>query len=131
MTEEKMREALEWYGEQARLARLIHSEGDSGRHALAEDGGKRARAALSTKQEAGREAMSDIVERLRAACNGHPHAKIPWPHRVLHEGADEIERLREALIDARVFVVNYSDQRYGAKAFEVAKKIDLALSVQP
>jgi len=42
-----VREALEWYGEQARLARLIHSEGDAGRHALAEDGGKRARAALS------------------------------------------------------------------------------------
>lgn len=39
----------------------------------------------------------DIVERLRVACNGHPHAKIAWPHRVLHEGADEIERLRCAL----------------------------------
>lgn len=43
-----VREALAWYGEQACLARLIHSEGDAGRHALAEDGGKRARAALST-----------------------------------------------------------------------------------
>lgn len=42
----RLREALEWYGEQARLARLIHSEGDSGRHALASDGGRRARAAL-------------------------------------------------------------------------------------
>lgn len=39
-------EALKWYGEQARLCRLVHSEGDKGRHALAEDGGKRARAAL-------------------------------------------------------------------------------------
>lgn len=38
--------ALEWYGEQARLARLIHGEGDKGRNALAADGGKRARAAL-------------------------------------------------------------------------------------
>ncbi|HEY5793428.1 MAG TPA: hypothetical protein VIU82_00310 [Bosea sp. (in: a-proteobacteria)] len=37
--------ALEWYGEQARLARLIHSEGDAGRHALANDGGRRAREA--------------------------------------------------------------------------------------
>lgn len=43
--------------------------------------------------------MSDIAERLRAACNGHPHAKIPWPHRVLHEAADEIERLR-AIVSA-------------------------------
>lgn len=40
-------EALDWYGEQARLARLIHSEGDAGRHALAEDGGKRARSVLA------------------------------------------------------------------------------------
>lgn len=42
-----LREALEWYGEQARLARLIHSEGDAGRHALAADGGKRAREVLA------------------------------------------------------------------------------------
>ncbi|MCW1844197.1 hypothetical protein [Prosthecomicrobium hirschii] len=50
---ERMRAALEWYGENARLARLIHIEGDKGRHAIADDGGKRARAALS-EQEAGR-----------------------------------------------------------------------------
>lgn len=44
---ERLRAELEWYGEQARLARLIHSEGDEGRHALAADGGKRARDALN------------------------------------------------------------------------------------
>lgn len=38
---------LAWYGEQARLARLIHSEGDMGRHALQADGGKKAKAALA------------------------------------------------------------------------------------
>lgn len=43
---ERLRKALEWYGEQARLARLIHSGGDKGRHALAEDGGRRARSEL-------------------------------------------------------------------------------------
>jgi hypothetical protein len=43
-----MREALGWYGEQARLARLIHSEGDAGRNALAADGGNRARATLAS-----------------------------------------------------------------------------------
>lgn len=43
-----LREALAWYGEQARLARLIHSEGDAGRHALQADGGKRARTALAS-----------------------------------------------------------------------------------
>lgn len=46
-TEERLRNALAWYGEQARLARLIHSEGDPGRWALAEDGGKRAREVLA------------------------------------------------------------------------------------
>jgi Lar family restriction alleviation protein len=44
-------EALAWYGEQARLCRLIHSEGDSGRHALSDDGGKRALAAIAQAQE--------------------------------------------------------------------------------
>lgn len=43
----RLREALEWYGEQSRLARLIHSEGDAGRHAIAKDGGMRARVALT------------------------------------------------------------------------------------
>lgn len=38
--------------------------------------------------------MADIIERLNEACNGHPHAKIPWPHRLLHDARDEIERLR-------------------------------------
>ena len=41
--------------------------------------------------------MSDIVERLRQAANGHPYAKIAWPHRVLIDAAHEIERLRVAL----------------------------------
>ncbi len=41
---------LAWYGEQARLCRLIHSEGDAGRNALAADGGKRAQAVLARAQ---------------------------------------------------------------------------------
>lgn len=36
----------------------------------------------------------DIVARLYAACNGHPHAKIAWPHRLLHDAVKEIETLR-------------------------------------
>ncbi|HEV7352546.1 MAG TPA: hypothetical protein VGN74_05395 [Brevundimonas sp.] len=43
---EKDREALLFYAEQSRLARLIHSEGDAGRQAISEDGGKIARARL-------------------------------------------------------------------------------------
>lgn len=46
---ERMRETLEWCGEQSRLCLLIHSEGDSGRNALSADGGKRASAALAEK----------------------------------------------------------------------------------
>jgi hypothetical protein len=42
-------EALRWYGEQSRLARLIHSEGDAGRHAIAADGGNRAAAVLAKR----------------------------------------------------------------------------------
>lgn len=48
-------------------------------------------------REAGEAAGSALSLRLRQACNGHPHAKIPWPHRLLHEAADEIERLQTAI----------------------------------
>lgn len=35
--------------------------------------------------------------RVRQLCNGHPYARIPWPHRALHQAADELNRLdREA-----------------------------------
>lgn len=45
----RLREALAWYGEQTRLCRLIHREGDEGRDNLSNDGGQRARAALEQK----------------------------------------------------------------------------------
>lgn len=45
-------EVIAWYGEQARLARLIHSEGDDGRAALSADGGNRARTFLATHRNA-------------------------------------------------------------------------------
>lgn len=34
--------------------------------------------------------MSDINERLKEACAGHPNAIIPWPHRLLHDAIDHI-----------------------------------------
>ena len=46
----RLRAELAWYGEQSRLARLIHSGGDAGRRALQADGGNRARAALAQKE---------------------------------------------------------------------------------
>lgn len=48
---DRLAKELEWYGEQSRLARLIHSEGDAGRNAIASDGGKRARAALQQETQ--------------------------------------------------------------------------------
>jgi len=42
--------ALTWYGEQSRLARLIHREGDTGRAAIASDGGRRAAEAIAKAQ---------------------------------------------------------------------------------
>lgn len=46
---------LAWYGEQARLCRLIHREGDAGRQALSDDGGKRANAILTRIEGESRE----------------------------------------------------------------------------
>lgn len=43
----------------------------------------------------------DLVERLNAHCVGHPYSKIEWPHRLLHDSRDEIERLRSQLASAR------------------------------
>lgn len=40
------------------------------------------------------EAVAGLVERLKEACSGHPHAKIAWPHRLLHEAVEAIVALR-------------------------------------
>ena len=45
----------------------------------------------------------DIADQLRAACVGHTHAKIRWPHRLLHNAAEEIDRLRAALVRVQNF----------------------------
>lgn len=44
-------EVVQWYGENARLCRLIHSGGDTGRQSLSNDGGKRALAFLARIKE--------------------------------------------------------------------------------
>ena len=41
--------------------------------------------------------MTDILQRLQEACVGHPHAKIPWPHRLLHDAVAEIDKLRQQI----------------------------------
>lgn len=42
---------------------------------------------------------ADLVARLLEACNGHPHAKIPWPHRLLHEAVDAIRKMHAEIAD--------------------------------
>lgn len=42
----------------------------------------------------------DLAQRLLDACVGRP-AKIPWPHRILHEAAEAIKHLRLELTEAR------------------------------
>jgi hypothetical protein len=49
---DELRDGLAWYGEQSRLARLIHSEGDAGRNAIANDGGRRAARLLAGRDAA-------------------------------------------------------------------------------
>lgn len=38
-----------------------------------------------------------IIDDLRSACEGHPHAKIAWPHRLLHEAIEALESAHAAL----------------------------------
>lgn len=116
-----LEEALRWYGEQARLARLIHSEGDAGRHALAADGGKRALAALSTSPDV----SSDGREDAALAELDRPH--LAALHRLQHEreplakpklggsitgwAAEEIAALRAAHSASADYVAGQRDMR--------------------
>jgi hypothetical protein len=75
-----------------------------------------------------------LAERLRASCVGHPHAKIPWPHRLLHEAADgEIRRLREASQAAfDCFSANaFDDLSADERRVCTALKLALAPALQP
>lgn len=72
-------------------------------------------------------AKDDLIERINAACVGHPHAKIPWPHRLLHECRDRIEalegecaELRGRHEEARDKLANMTDRC--AEAWDAASK---------
>jgi len=52
--------------------------------------------------------MSDIVERLNDHCVGHPYSKIEWPHRLLHDARNEINRLRTIEKAARDYYLGYA-----------------------
>lgn len=70
----------------------------------------------------------DLSKRLRAECNGHPHAKIKWPHRILHEAADEIDRLTSAPERARKAVEGMRPAGSMIYAYQLNRMIDRALS---
>lgn len=58
--------------------------------------------------------MSELTDRLKAACNGHPSAKIAWPHNLLHDAIRELDRkddlIKELvdLVDTALNVVHLS-----------------------
>ena len=63
--------------------------------------------------------MSDeLIDELRAACNGHPHAKIGWPHRLLHDAADRIEEMSMLLGEAYQVVGQFADYLPDEKALD-------------
>lgn len=45
-------------------------------------------------------ADGEICARLLSACTGHPHALIPWPHRLLHDAVSHISDLTRRLAEA-------------------------------
>ncbi len=78
--------------------------------------------------------LDKLANDIRALCNGHPHAKIAWPHRELHALADRaqalarrdgveepvgdvIEGVRDAIKGLRAHVsAIQTDKRVGANA---------------
>lgn len=60
----------------------------------------------------------DIVERLRDACVGQP-AEIPWPHRLLHDAADEIASLRKQLAGLNDFRAQWQERTRGGYEYEI------------
>ena len=73
----------------------------------------------------------DLVDRLLKACNGHPHALIPWPHRILHDAVAHIqaqavriaqltEAWQKAADEADAIAESY-DMLKGAWATDLAK----------
>lgn len=58
---------------------------------------------------------AELIKRLREACNGHPNALIPWPHRLLHDAADALQ----AAIDAPEQPGGFAD----ADAMDAAWKV--------
>jgi hypothetical protein len=83
-----LEKALDWYGENARLARLIHAEGDLGRYNLAHDGGDRARQALSQSPTT---SLAEHDKRVRAETLEEAAKVAEWAHMVPPDGGSPTE----------------------------------------
>lgn len=57
-----------------------------------------------------------LIVRLRAACNGLPGAVIAWPHRILHEAAEEL-----AAANARIAELEARCAKYKADSTRLDK----------
>ena len=47
---------------------------------------------------------AELAQRLRENCVGHPNARIPWPHRILHDAAALIEAQAQEIAELRAAV---------------------------
>lgn len=73
---------------------------------------------------------ADIIQRLKAACNGHPNAQIPWPHRLLHDAIAEIERGRRIEDAARSMNLRICGGELSCSEPDLVR-LDAALSDNP
>ena len=53
----------------------------------------------------------EICARLLSACTGHPHALIPWPHRLLHDAVSHISDLTRRLAEVEAELADMRHQR--------------------
>ena len=47
---------------------------------------------------------AELAQRLRENCVGHPNARIPWPHRTLHDAAALIEAQTREIAELRAAI---------------------------
>lgn len=72
--------------------------------------------------------MTPLAQKLRDACNGHPTAQIPWPHRLLHEAADALDAVHSALKEISNIDMGETEDDFGA-ATEMQRIANEALAL--
>lgn len=128
-------DVLEWYGEQARLARLIHKEGDAGRHALANDGGRKAREVLAAIQPEpepqpveGRATNMPLTDMARAEAYRSLSRCLRDPKEIKKLGLAKDPTLLDVLAwhDRRIAQLDATPPSAGTVSVEAAAKATLA-----